>query len=98
VSRAIQAKYLSTPQGTLPYKSFFSSKLDRTEGGVESQKSTMEKVREIIQGEDPHRPLSDQAICETLQKEGIQIARRTVAKYRELLKILPSHLRARNRQ
>lgn len=93
VSRAIQGKYLSTPQGTLPYKSFFSSKLERTEGGVESQKSMMEKIRELIRTEDPDHPLSDQVLTQRLREEGTKIARRTVAKYRELLKILPSHLR-----
>ncbi|MBI4115377.1 MAG: RNA polymerase factor sigma-54 [Candidatus Omnitrophica bacterium] len=93
VSRAIQGKYISTPQGTLPYKSFFSSKLDRTEGGVESQKSMMEKIRALIQSEDPKNPLSDEAITKILYEEGVKIARRTVAKYRELLKVLPSHLR-----
>lgn len=93
VSRALQGKYISTPQGTIPYKSFFSSKVDRVEGGEESQKSMMEKIRALIHAEDPHRPLSDQALTRALQQEGIVIARRTVAKYRELLKILPSHLR-----
>ena len=93
VSRAIQEKYLSTPQGTLPYKSFFSSKLNRTEGGTESQKSVVERVRELIRSEDPRHPLSDQAIAKILQGEGLRIARRTVAKYRDLLKVLPSHLR-----
>lgn len=93
VSRAIQGKYISTPKGTIPYKSFFSSKLERAEGGVESQKSMMEKIREIIRSEDPQNPLSDQDITQLLQRQGIRIARRTVAKYRELLKILPSHLR-----
>ncbi len=94
VSRAIQGKYITTPQGTLPYKSFFSSKLETAEGGAESQKSMMEKIRELIRTEDPRHPRSDQEITQLLQKEGIKIARRTVAKYRELLKILPSHLRA----
>ena len=93
VSRAIHGKYLSTPFGTLPYKSFFSSKLERTEGEAESQKSMMEMIRNLIQSEDPKKPLSDQAMTKKLQEEGIHIARRTVAKYRELLKILPTHLR-----
>lgn len=93
VSRAIQGKYLSTPQGTISYKSFFSSKLDTVHGKAESQKSMMEKIRELIRSEDGRNPLSDQEIALLLQKEGIRIARRTVAKYRELLKILPSHLR-----
>jgi RNA polymerase sigma-54 factor len=93
VSRAIQGKYLSTPLGTLPYKSFFSARMETEEGGVESQKSLMEKVRGLILSEDPRNPLSDQEIASRLQKEGIRLARRTVAKYRELLKILPTHLR-----
>lgn len=93
VSRAIQGKYISTPQGTLPYKSFFSSRLERTEGGAESQKSTMENIRRMIREEDPQKPLSDEALTKVLQEQGIKIARRTVAKYRELLKILPTHLR-----
>ncbi len=96
VSRALQGKYVTTPQGTIPYKSFFSSRLERIEGGVESQKSAMEKIREMIQSEDPRHPLSDDAITRRLQQEGLKIARRTVAKYRELLKILPSHLRKKS--
>lgn len=97
VSRAIQSKYLSTPQGTIPYKSFFSTKLETSQGGVESQKSMMEKIRELIHSEDPKNPLSDQGITRLLQQQGIVIARRTVAKYRELLKILPTHLRRKQR-
>ena len=93
VSRAIQGKYLSTPQGTLPYKSFFSSRLETAQGEAESQKSMMEKIRELIASEDPRKPLSDQALTKLLQEQGFRIARRTVAKYRELLKILPTHLR-----
>ena len=93
VSRAIQGKYISTPRGTVPYKSFFSSKLEST-GGPESQKSMMEKIRDLIRSEDLKKPLSDQIITRVLQRQGTKIARRTVAKYRELLKILPSHLRA----
>lgn len=93
VSRAIQGKYISTPQGTIPYKSFFSTKLETTSGEAESQKSIMEKIRSLIDKEDAKTPLSDQEIMARLQQEGIVIARRTVAKYRELLKVLPSHLR-----
>lgn len=93
VSRAIQGKYIQTPQGTVPYRSFFSSKLETQSGEAESQKSIMEKIRFLIASESPQKPLSDQELVERLQKEGIRIARRTVAKYRELLRILPSHLR-----
>lgn len=93
VSRAISGKYISTPQGLIPYRSFFSSKLESTTGESESQKSMLEKVRHLVDGEDKANPLSDQDLVKMLQKEGTVIARRTVAKYRDLLKILPSHLR-----
>ena len=93
VSRALQRKYISTPQGMIPYKSFFSSKLETTDGTEESQKSIMAKLRHHVAKENPSKPLSDQKIVESLKADGIQIARRTVAKYRELLKILPTHLR-----
>lgn len=93
VSRAIHGKYLYTPQGTIPYKSFFSTKLETTDGSEESQKSIMEKIKKIIGLEDPRKPLSDQDIVTILNQEGIVIARRTVAKYRELLKIMPTHMR-----
>ncbi|HXV28027.1 MAG TPA: RNA polymerase sigma-54 factor, partial [bacterium] len=95
VSRALQGKYISTPQGTIPYKSFFSSKMETTHGEAESQKSILEKVRALIGKENPAHPLSDQEIVKILRDEGLVIARRTVAKYRDLLKILPSHLRRR---
>lgn len=93
VSRAIHSKYLYTPQGTIPYKSFFSTKLETTDGAEESQKSIMEKIKKIISLEDPKKPLSDQDLAGILTRDGIVIARRTVAKYRELLKILPTHMR-----
>lgn len=93
ISRAIHGKYMKTPQGTIPYKSFFSQKVMTENGESESQKSIQEKIRGLIEKEDPQKPLSDQAIVAILKSEGIHIARRTVAKYRELLKILPSHLR-----
>lgn len=95
VSRAIQGKYVSTPQGMIPYKSFFSSRMENTEGGSESQTSIMEKIRMIIDKEPPKKPYSDEHLVKLLKGEGILIARRTVAKYRDLLKILPSHLRKR---
>ncbi len=95
VSRALQGKYISTPQGTIPYKSFFSTKLETLHGEAESQKSILERMRGLLAREDAGNPLSDQEIVKLLNQEGILIARRTVAKYRELLKILPSHLRRR---
>lgn len=93
VSRAIQGKYITTPQGTIPYKSFFSARLDTAEGGAESQKSMMEKIKSLIERENPAKPYSDEELVKILTADGVKIARRTVAKYRELLKILPSHLR-----
>lgn len=93
VSRAISGKYISTPQGTLPYKRFFSTKIRREDGTDESQKSIIERIRAIIESEDKTKPLSDAKIVKILESEGIKVARRTVAKYREMLKILPTHLR-----
>jgi RNA polymerase sigma-54 factor len=93
ISRAIHGKYLKTPQGTIPYKSFFSQKVETESGEGESQKSIMERIRALIEKEDAHKPLSDLAIVKKLKEEGITLARRTVAKYRETLKILPTHLR-----
>jgi RNA polymerase sigma-54 factor len=93
VSRALQGKYVSTPQGTIPYKSFFSTRLDTADGQDESQKSIMEKIKSLIAKENPAKPLSDEEIVTILKNEGVQIARRTIAKYRDILKILPSYLR-----
>ena len=92
VSRALHGKSIVTPQGMIPYKSFFSNKMETAEGS-ESQKSIMEKIRHLIAAEDSAKPLSDQEIVRQLGLEGIKIARRTAAKYRDLLKILPTHLR-----
>ncbi len=93
ISRAIHGKYLKTPQGTIPYKSFFSQKIETETGDVESQKSIMERIKSIVEKEDSKHPLSDQKIEERLKAEGIVIARRTIAKYRKILRILPIHLR-----
>ncbi len=95
ISRAIHGKYLKTPQGTIPYKSFFSQKVGTENSQEESQKSIMERIRAVIAKEDPRRPLSDLAVVKALKDEGVTLARRTVAKYRETLKILPTHLRRR---
>jgi len=93
VSRAIAGKYMATPQGTVPYRSFFSVKMETENDSPESQKSVIEKIKRLVDGEDKRKPLSDQKIMKLLQADGIIIARRTVAKYRELLKILPTYLR-----
>ncbi len=93
VSRAIQGKYIDTPQGTIPYKSFFSSRLESENGQIESQKSALERLKHLISTEDKKKPLSDAKLVKLLTEEGIEVARRTVAKYRDLLKILPAYLR-----
>lgn len=92
VSRGISGKYMRTPQGTIPYKSFFSTKMEGVEGD-ESQKSVLEKLRVLVQNENPEKPLSDEKLVELLRAGGVKIARRTVAKYRTLLRILPSYMR-----
>jgi len=93
ISRAIHGKYLKTPQGTIPYKSFFSQKVGTQNDAGESQQSILERIRALVEKEDPRRPLSDQAIVKKLKEEGVTLARRTVVKYRDILKILPTHLR-----
>jgi len=93
VSRAIAGKHIQTPLGTFAMRSFFSGKITSASEEEESQKSVMERVKKLIGHEDPKNPLSDQKIVSLLAKENIKIARRTVAKYRDLLKILPTNLR-----
>ncbi len=93
VSRATAGKYVHTPQGTFELKYFFTSSLRSGHGEEVSAESVKEKIRAIIAKEDPKKPLSDQYIAELLAKEQIDIARRTVAKYRELMGILPSSKR-----
>ena len=93
VSRATAGKYAHTPQGTFELKYFFTSSLRGGHGSEVSAESVKEKIREIIAKEDARKPLSDQYIAELLGKEQIDIARRTVAKYRELMGILPSSKR-----
>ena len=93
VSRATAGKYVHTPQGTFELKYFFTSSLRGGHGEDVSAESVKEKIREIIAKEDARKPLSDQYIAELLGRESIDIARRTVAKYRELMGILPSSKR-----
>ncbi|MFP6664917.1 MAG: RNA polymerase factor sigma-54 [Deltaproteobacteria bacterium] len=94
VSRATANKYVHTPQGTLELKYFFTSSIRTSMGGEGvSAEAVKEKIKGIIEGENPRRPCSDQHIAETLAIEGVEIARRTVAKYRELMGILPSSKR-----
>ncbi len=93
VSRATAGKYMQTPLGTFEFKSFFTSALAGTDGLSVSSASVRRRIVEIVAQENPQKPLSDSAIAQILDGEGIQVARRTVAKYRELEHIAPKSLR-----
>jgi RNA polymerase sigma-54 factor len=93
ISRVTTNKYTYTPQGIFELKYFFNSSIKRDEGGAIASASVMEKIRRIIASEDPKRPHSDDKIAQMLKRENIHIARRTVAKYREMMRVLPSNKR-----
>jgi RNA polymerase sigma-54 factor len=93
VSRVTTSKYVHTPQGIFELKFFFNSGISRTNGEDLASQAVKSKIKELVAGEDPKRPHSDQKIVELLKKGGIDIARRTVAKYREQLGILSSSKR-----
>ncbi|HPJ97162.1 MAG TPA: RNA polymerase sigma-54 factor, partial [Syntrophales bacterium] len=93
ISRVSTNKYMLTPRGIFELKYFFSSSIQTVNGEDIASKSVKEKIRKIISEEDGQKPLSDQDIVKRLKAAGITIARRTVAKYREMLGILPSSRR-----
>jgi RNA polymerase sigma-54 factor len=93
VSRAIANKYIKTPHGVFDFKFFFTPGYQNDNGASVSNTSVKEMINDLIAGEDRSHPLSDQEIVAKLQEKGINIARRTVAKYREELGLLPSNLR-----
>ncbi|MFN8176466.1 MAG: RNA polymerase factor sigma-54 [bacterium] len=93
VSRVTTNKYVQTPRGVFPLKYFFSSGLETESGENVSSKMAMGRIKELIAAEDKQKPLSDQRIAELLRKEGLIVARRTVAKYRERMDILPARYR-----
>lgn len=93
ISRVTTNKYAYTPQGLFELKYFFNSSIQRTNGDSMASESVKERIRMLISQEDPKNPLSDNTITELLAKANIKIARRTVAKYREMLHILPSSKR-----
>jgi RNA polymerase sigma-54 factor len=95
ISRVTSNKYAHTPQGIYELKYFFNSSINRTQGGAIASASVQQKIKEIIDGEDPRKPYSDDKISEILKSGNIDIARRTVAKYREMLVMLPSNKRKR---
>ncbi|MFH1873661.1 MAG: RNA polymerase factor sigma-54 [Pseudomonadota bacterium] len=94
VSRVTTNKYMHTPRGIFELKFFFNTGLQQLEGGGIASEAVKARINRLIAGEDPKSPLSDQAIAENLKQHNIDIARRTVAKYREVLKI-PSSSRRR---
>lgn len=93
VSRVTTNKFVHTPRGIFELKYFFNSGIGKTDGDSVASESVKLKIKELVGNEDPKKPLSDQKIVELLKKDGIKIARRTVAKYRDMLKILPSSKR-----
>ncbi len=93
VSRAVSGKYMQTPQGIYEMKYFFTPGYKRADGETVSNKTIKDRIHQMIDREDPAKPLSDQALANRLKAEGLTVARRTVAKYREELKIMPSHMR-----
>lgn len=93
VSRVTTNKYVHTPRGIFELKYFFNSGISKTDGDSLASESVKLKIKNLVSDEDEKNPLSDQKIVELLKKDGIQIARRTVAKYRDMLKILPSSKR-----
>lgn len=93
VSRAVSAKYMETPHGVFEMKYFFTSGFKTAEGADVANTSIKDMIADLIREEDSHSPLSDDAIVKRLVEKGIKIARRTVAKYRGELNILPSNLR-----
>ncbi|HWB40786.1 MAG TPA: RNA polymerase factor sigma-54 [Gemmatimonadales bacterium] len=95
VSRVTNEKYVQTPRGVLPLKFFFSSALATASGEEASARSIRAKLQKMVAEEDSGKPLTDQQIVHLFQEQGIQIARRTVAKYRDQLGILPARMRKR---
>ena len=95
VSRVTNEKFVQTPRGVFPLKYFFSSGLATTSGEDISARGVRDKIQKLVEDEDVHKPLTDQKLVEHLKTDGVKIARRTVAKYRDQLAILPARMRKR---
>jgi RNA polymerase sigma-54 factor len=93
ISRVTTAKYMATPYGTFELKYFFGSSLNTEAGGNASSTAVRALIKQFVSAEDRAKPLSDSQLSQMLDEQGIQVARRTVAKYREALKIAPANLR-----
>jgi RNA polymerase sigma-54 factor len=97
ISRITSNKYVHTPQGIYELKYFFSSAVATTDGKMIAAEAIKNRIRQFIKKEAPEKPLSDNTISELLKEEGIKVARRTIAKYRDQMKILPVKHRRKNR-
>jgi RNA polymerase sigma-54 factor len=95
ISRVTTNKYIQTPQGMVELKYFFNSGISTNEGDFIASESVKNRIKEIVDAEDPHKPFSDQRLVELLSAHNINIARRTVTKYREMLRIGSSSERKR---
>jgi RNA polymerase sigma-54 factor len=95
ISRVTTRKFLYTPRGTFEFKYFFSSGVTTVDGGAASATAIQAMIRKLIDEESSSRPLSDQVLAAELNRRGINVARRTVAKYREALNIPSSNDRSR---
>ncbi|MGE3165183.1 MAG: RNA polymerase factor sigma-54 [Planctomycetota bacterium] len=95
VSRATNGKYLESPYGTYELRRLFTGGVERADGGIESRDNVCKVIGQIVAGENPRRPLSDSQLTKKLQERGLDIARRTVTKYRERAGIAPARLRKR---
>jgi len=95
VSRVTNEKFVQTPRGVLSLKYFFSSGLATTSGEDISARGVRDKIQKFVDDEDAHKPFTDQRLVELLRTDGVKIARRTVAKYRDQLGILPARMRKR---
>jgi RNA polymerase sigma-54 factor len=95
VSRVTNEKFVQTPRGVLPLKFFFSSGLSTSDGEDVSARGIKDQIQKLVQNENAKHPLTDQAIVNILKESGVQIARRTVAKYRDQLGVLSARMRKR---
>jgi RNA polymerase sigma-54 factor len=95
VSRVTNQKYVQTPRGVLPLKFFFSSSLETTTGEDASARAVKAQIQKLVADERPENPMTDSQVVAALKARGIQIARRTVAKYRDQLGILAARMRRR---
>lgn len=93
VSRAVAGKYALTPHGLMEMRKFFAAGYSTSDGSEVSNAGVREAIQKLVHEEDPKKPLSDEALAKALAADGIPVARRTIAKYRDQLGLLPSHLR-----